>query len=95
MAKEVLISFRQMDELLRINSFKLDRLSLSPRHAWEATLGNGIMLELGREDKMARIQRFINVYPELVKQEKSVARVDLRYDTGLAVGWEDAQEESR
>ncbi len=60
-----------------------------------ATLGNGIMLELGREDKMARIQRFINVYPELVKQEKSVARVDLRYDTGLAVGWEDAQEESR
>ncbi len=29
MAKEVLISFRQMDELLRINSFKLDRLSLS------------------------------------------------------------------
>lgn len=70
MAKEVLISFRQMDELLRINSFKLDRLSLSPRHAWEATLGNGIMLELGREDKMARIQRFINVYPELVKQER-------------------------
>ncbi|TCN79697.1 cell division protein FtsQ/DivIB [Shewanella fodinae] len=92
---EVLTAFKQLDELLRINSFRLEKLSLTPRLAWEAVLGNGIVLELGREDRMSRVQRFINVYPELLKQEKSVARVDLRYDTGLAVGWQDPQQESR
>ncbi|GGI93378.1 cell division protein FtsQ [Shewanella hanedai] len=90
----VLTTFRQLGELLDINGLNLNSLSLSPRHAWHASLDNGIMLELGREDKMARVQRFINVYPTLVKQPKPVATVDLRYDTGLAVGWENAQKES-
>ncbi|MEC4726749.1 cell division protein FtsQ/DivIB [Shewanella sp. D64] len=93
-SKRVLTTFRQLSELLDINGLNLNRLSLSPRHAWHASLDNGIMLELGREDKMARVQRFINVYPTLVKQSKPVATVDLRYDTGLAVGWKNAQKES-
>ncbi|MCL1147378.1 cell division protein FtsQ/DivIB [Shewanella sp. 10N.261.52.F9] len=89
--KSVLTTYQQLGELLRINGFNLQSLSLSPRHAWHAELNNGIKLELGREDKMARIQRFIHVYPQLAKQDKQVAIVDLRYDTGLAVGWDDAQ----
>ena len=93
-SKKVLTTFRQLGELLDINNLNLNSLSLSPRHAWHASLDNGIMLELGREDKMARVQRFINVYPTLVKQAKPVTTVDLRYDTGLAVSWENAQKES-
>ncbi|OEG73915.1 cell division protein FtsQ [Shewanella colwelliana] len=93
-ALSVLTNYRQVSELLNINGFNLTRLELSPRHAWLAVLENGIELKLGREDKMARVQRFINVYPTLVNQSKPVARVDLRYDTGLAVGWDDAQNES-
>ncbi|ABL98567.1 cell division protein FtsQ/DivIB [Shewanella amazonensis] len=95
MSAEVLTSYRQIAELLQINGYGLESLSLSPRHAWIAVLDNGITLELGREDKMARVQRFINVYPTLAKQPKAVARVDLRYDTGLAVGWNETKQESR
>ncbi|MCL1123599.1 cell division protein FtsQ/DivIB [Shewanella surugensis] len=91
-AKEVLETYQQVSKLLDINGFALTDLSLNPRHAWHAVLGNGIKLELGREDKMARIQRFINVFPKLEKQVQRVATVDLRYDTGLAVGWDDAHE---
>ncbi len=91
MGTEVLTAYAQVNSLLKINGFTLASLSLTPRHAWHATLGNGIVLDLGREDKMARIQRFITVYPLLAKQDKPIARVDLRYDTGLAVGWGDAQ----
>nr|WP_275659004.1 cell division protein FtsQ/DivIB [Shewanella sp. Isolate11] len=94
-AVSVLTNYRQISELLAINEFKLTHLELSPRHAWLAILANGIALKLGREDKMARVQRFINVYPTLMQQNKPVARVDLRYDTGLAVGWGEAHEESR
>ncbi|MCL1090879.1 cell division protein FtsQ/DivIB [Shewanella profunda] len=88
---EVLTAYAQVNSLLKINDFTLASLNLTPRHAWHATLGNGIVLDLGREDKIARIQRFITVYPLLAKQDKPIARVDLRYDTGLAVGWGDAQ----
>ncbi|MGL4448890.1 MAG: cell division protein FtsQ/DivIB [Shewanella sp.] len=91
MASEVLTAYAQVNELLKINGFTLASLTLTPRHAWHATLANGIVLDLGREDKIARIQRFITVYPLLAKQEKPITRVDLRYDTGLAVGWDDAQ----
>ncbi|WP_394202286.1 cell division protein FtsQ/DivIB [Shewanella waksmanii] len=91
----VLTAYQQVSELLSINGFQLVSLGLSPRHAWHATLDSGVKLELGREDKMARIQRFINVYPTLAQQNKPIARVDLRYDTGLAVGWDEAQKESR
>ncbi|MBB1425386.1 cell division protein FtsQ/DivIB [Shewanella frigidimarina] len=88
---EVLTSYQQLDDLLTINEFKLASLRLSPRHAWHAVLANGIEIELGREDKMSRIQRFINVYPTLKQSEKPVATVDLRYDTGFAVGWDDSK----
>ena len=39
---EVLTSYRQLDDLLTINEFKLTSLRLSPRHAWQAVLANGI-----------------------------------------------------
>ncbi|WP_144212224.1 cell division protein FtsQ/DivIB [Shewanella donghaensis] len=95
MSAEVLTSYQQIEDLLSINGFKLASLSLSPRHAWHATLDNGILLEIGREDKMSRIQRFINVYPEITKNDKPIATIDLRYDTGVAVGWDDTKTESR
>ncbi|MBM7070986.1 cell division protein FtsQ/DivIB [Shewanella sp. 202IG2-18] len=88
-AKEVLQGYKQMNALLTINGFEMRELSLTPRHAWHIQLDDGIELNLGREDKMSRVQRFIDVYPEILKQGKPIKNVDLRYDTGLAVGWAD------
>ncbi|NKF52366.1 FtsQ-type POTRA domain-containing protein [Shewanella sp. WXL01] len=94
-AKEVLTAYQQLNELLSINGFKLASLHLSPRHAWFAELENGIKIELGREDKMSRIQRFINVYPTLKQADKTIEKIDLRYDTGFAVAWQKTNKESR
>ena len=47
------------------------------------------MLKLGRQEYINRLQRYIDVYPLLAEDQKSVSYVDLRYDTGLAVGWGD------
>lgn len=88
LAKEVLAKHHQINELLLINQFHLKSLIFNSRHAWRLELSDGIILDLGREDTMARIQRFINLYPRLLEQQhKQVASVDLRYDTGLAVAW--------
>lgn len=66
------------------------QISLSPRHAWQARLSNGLVLELGREDMQQRLARFVSVYPytenRIQKPEGSGAEkyVDLRYRNGFA-----------
>jgi cell division protein FtsQ len=61
-------------------------------------LDDGVTLNLGREERVERIQRFMDVYPMIKVQleakkitekqkNQAVDYIDLRYDTGLAVGW--------
>ncbi|WP_084407426.1 cell division protein FtsQ/DivIB [Aestuariibacter salexigens] len=77
-----------MQSLLTRTSMAVSELILSERFAWQVTLDNGIKLNLGRSEFIDRLQRFIDVYPLLQRQERDVEYVDLRYDTGLAVGWQ-------
>ncbi|BDX05595.1 cell division protein FtsQ [Planctobacterium marinum] len=85
----VLQGLKAMQGLLDGSQLTITELSLSERYAWHLKLENGIQLRLGRTEFIDRLQRFIDVYPLLLKNEKAVAYVDLRYDTGLAVGWRD------
>jgi cell division protein FtsQ len=63
---------------------------LSPRLAWQLRLGNGMRVEIGREQPKSpvamRLQRFIDVYPELVARRTTrPVAVDLRYPNGFAL----------
>ncbi len=84
--------------LLDFQSLAIDELVLSERFSWLLTLDDGVTLNLGREERVERIQRFMDVYPIIKAQLKvkknakkqrnqAVDYIDLRYDTGLAVGW--------
>lgn len=84
--------YRAMQDLLNSSGLSIVELSLSERFAWQLRLNNGIDLNLGRTEFMGRLQRFIDIYPLLLKNEKTVSYVDLRYDTGLAVGWKELQQ---
>ncbi len=89
-SKEVLEVYQQLESLLALNGFSIDALELTHRYAWNIQLKQGIELKLGREQRVDRVQRFIDIYP-LLDAEK-VAYVDLRYDTGVAVGWKPERE---
>ncbi len=39
------------------------QISLSPRHSWQLRLNSGMVLELGREQSLQRLARFVTVYP--------------------------------
>ncbi|MFC3092703.1 cell division protein FtsQ/DivIB [Alteromonas sediminis] len=84
--------YNAMQQLLATSGLAISELSLSERFAWQVQLTNGIRLNLGRQEFMDRLQRFIDVYPLLAKQDKPIQYVDLRYDTGLAVGWQQEEE---
>jgi len=97
-------NFNNLNDLLEYRNLSIDELILSERFSWQLTLSNGIRLNLGREERVKRVQRFMDVYPliktylaEQENQEKNnkkqikqaVDYIDLRYDTGLAVGWKE------
>ena len=104
-------NFISLNGLLEYRDLTIDELVLSERFSWQLTLSDGVLLNLGREERVKRIQRFMDVYPLIKrqlaeknnvktkikakaniknrgKQEKqTVDYIDLRYDTGLAVGY--------
>lgn len=58
---------------------------LSARRAWQLKLANGSTLELGRSDAPTRLARYVRAFPGIVALHTANARVDLRYQNGLAV----------
>jgi cell division protein FtsQ len=88
--KTALTGYQHMRALLRASGERIDQLVLSERFAWTLQLKNGVTLNLGRQEYIKRLQRFIDIYPLLKEEKKAINYVDLRYDTGLAVGWADA-----
>lgn len=96
--KLALKNFHDLNKLLEYGELQIAELVLSERHAWHLTLTDGVTLNLGREDRIERVQRFIDIYPEIIKHQKDdqqVNYVDLRYDTGLAVGWRSLNDNSK
>ena len=91
-------NYINLSQLLDYRTLAIDELVLTERFSWQLTLNDGVKLNLGREERVQRIQRFMDVYP-LIKQNKKadqqVDYVDLRYDTGLAVGWKPLTEKER
>ncbi|WAH54068.1 cell division protein FtsQ [Pseudescherichia vulneris] len=91
---EVLQGYRDMGQVLAKDKFTLKEAAMTARRSWQLTLNNGIKLNLGREDTMKRLSRFVELYPVLQQQAqtdgKEISYVDLRYDSGAAVGWKPA-----
>jgi len=85
-AVEVTQRYEQFSQQLAALDLQVARLVLSPRHAWQLLLSNGMLLELGREDMQQRLARFVAAYPySLAPIQSRVKYVDLRYRNGFAV----------
>jgi cell division protein FtsQ len=85
-AAEVTQQYTQFSGQLAALDLQVTRLVLSPRHAWQLRLSNGMVLELGREDMQQRLARFVAAYPySLAAIQSQVKYVDLRYSNGFAV----------
>lgn len=85
--KAALQGYHAMEALLQHAGLNIEELFLSERFAWNLKLSNGLAMSLGRSEFIDRLQRFVDIYPLLQKAPKQAEYVDLRYDTGLAVGW--------
>lgn len=89
--QDVLEGYQTLSSILAASKYTLKMAAMSARHSWQLALDSDVRLELGRDDRAGRLQRFIELYPVLLQQgqveSKCVSYVDLRYESGASVGW--------
>lgn len=82
---EQFVGFNNILKPLRQRIAKID---LSSRHAWCIRLQTGTVLELGREEVVRRLSRYVSAYDQsiaLMDGQESLIYMDLRYPNGFAV----------
>ena len=86
-SNEIAQRYAQFSQQLASLNLRVAQLALSPRHAWQMRLSNGMVLELGCEDMQQRLARFVAGYPHIEAHgaEGRVKHVDLRYRNGFAI----------
>lgn len=83
---EMLAAYLAFKQVLQPVGVLPNELALSARRAWQVTLDNGVILELGRQDIGLRINRFATSWREqLSRLPYRIDYVDLRYPNGFAV----------
>ncbi|MCZ2723099.1 cell division protein FtsQ/DivIB [Marinomonas sp. 15G1-11] len=86
--KAVLEQFELVSQVLSSTDLRATKLELEARGAWSITLSNGLLVRLGREDVLERLQRFIAVYKsDLSGRIDQIVGVDARYPHGVSVEW--------
>ena len=69
-------------------NINISEIKMDARRAVSIRLDNGIEIMLGRDQIESRLQRLARVYNKiLATRSTEIARLDLRYSNGLAVGW--------
>jgi cell division protein FtsQ len=89
-AKEVLARYDTFKLLLAPISQTPAAIVLSPRRAWQLRLGNGSTLELGRAEAVERLSRYVAAFASVPALQTANARIDMRYQSGMALKLADA-----
>lgn len=89
--QQVVQEWRKMQAVLDQLDLKITQIELAQRGAWQLTLGENLKVKLGTQEIHSRLERFIRAYDTVLgDQSEKVDYVDLRYTSGLAVGWKNS-----
>nr|WP_240922240.1 cell division protein FtsQ/DivIB [Oleiagrimonas sp. C23AA] len=75
-------------EVASVTRRQVSGVTLSGRDAWTLHMHDGADIVIGGTDPQARLKRFLDVYPTLMRgRQQSFVYADLRYSNGFAVRW--------
>jgi cell division protein FtsQ len=87
--QRVLTMYQRMQDMLRALKLEVSGLHLDARRNWRVQLSNGLAVEVGKNDPVQRVARFVRIYPAILAAGNGrVESVDLRYSNGFAVRWQ-------
>ena len=85
-SQHIMETFRKIKTSLNEHDLKLVHVSADQRDSWWIRLSSGLTIYLGRDKKIARLERFLIFYKQLATDLAYSDYVDLRYDSGLVLG---------
>ena len=92
-AKNLVANYQRLVELLAPLGLAVEQLAVDERGQLEAVLTGGMHLIVGNDDFLERMHRFVKIYrTELAARAGDVERVDLRYESGIAVAFSDSSQ---
>jgi cell division protein FtsQ len=92
-AQSLVEKYQRLVEILAPLELAVEQLAVDERGQLEAVLAGGMQLSLGSDDFLERMHRFKGIYrTELAARRTEVARVDLRYESGVAVAFKEPTE---
>lgn len=91
--KSLVARYQRLVELLAPLGLAVEQVQVDQRGQVQVVLVGGIELLLGGDAFLERMHRFVALYrTELASRAAQVARVDLRYASGVAVAFRDASQ---
>jgi len=94
-AKAMMAGYQRIVEILAPLHLAIEQLQVDERGQLQVVLVGGMQLILGGHDFLERMHRFVAIYRrELAPRGGEVQRVDLRYQSGVAVTFAEPVEES-
>jgi cell division protein FtsQ len=88
--QQVMQQYQILSQMIRPLGFTIASLDMSSRGAWTLGTAQGVEIMLGRDHAVEQIRRFVTIYDKALKDQiTKIARIDMRYPNGLAVGWRD------
>jgi len=88
MGAKVYEQYKKLAVLVKDIGVKIDQMHMDERHAIDVVLDNNLKIELGRNEPISRLKRFVALYDIILGTKVVNAEmVDLRYPNGLAVTW--------
>lgn len=89
-AQSLVEKYQRLVEILAPLNLAVQQLAVDERGQVEAVLAGGVQLNLGSENFLGRMQRFVGVYrTELAARSTEIVSVDLRYESGIAVAFKE------
>ncbi|WP_185235849.1 cell division protein FtsQ/DivIB [Teredinibacter franksiae] len=81
-------TYLDMTEMLASRNIGLTGIDVDATHAWRIKLSNGIEIVFGQYDVLNKLRNFLLVFDQKLRGvSEKIVRVDMRYDSGMAVAW--------
>jgi cell division protein FtsQ len=82
--------YRTLVGLLAGRGMRVTALRENGIGEWSVDLASGVTVALGRDDTIARLERFLAVWESVLSRRvDEIVSVDARYSNGIAVSWRD------
>ncbi len=92
-SREITSTYLGLAEALSGRGLTLSGIRVDSTLSWEIVLNKDFLVTLGRENILERLRRFLDIYQNQMSEEKyRIKRVDMRYDSGMAVEWKSGDE---